>query len=222
FTEAQAKIAAQQAKVLAAQQQAIETQLGQVAPDTEAARQLQAQLDLIKQKIANFNQQSAATAEDANRRDYERNASHASRIRSINEQIEDMERASQQARLKVLENTGVRREEIWNRQLQFDLQAEQIATSRRVAELQRSGAEVEWEISLDRFSTVRPAAMVSADCSERFRGSVGSSAAGRIRQARKWSVGCRYSKTCRFSSRQCPTGDWHGVRAPALRPRRRL
>src|SRR5262249_38814969 len=104
---------------------------------------LQAQLDLIKQKIANFNQQSAATAEDANRRDYERNASHASRIRSINEQIEDMERASQQARLKELQNAGVRREEIWNRQMQFDLQAEQIATSRRVAELQRERAYVE-------------------------------------------------------------------------------
>src|SRR5262249_16190821 len=102
FTEGQAKIAAQQAKVLAAQQQAIETQLGQIAPDTEAARQLQAQLNLIKQKTDNFNQQSAAAAEDANRRDYDRNASHASRILSINEQIEDMQRSSQQARLKVL------------------------------------------------------------------------------------------------------------------------
>src|SRR5262249_53452076 len=143
FTEAQAKIAAQQAKVLAAQQQAIEAQLGQVAPDTEAARQLQAQLNLIKQKTENFNQQPAVAAEDANRRDYERNASHAVRIRSIDEQIEDIQRASQQAQLKALENAGVRREGIWNRQMQFDLQAEQIATSRRVAELQRERAYVE-------------------------------------------------------------------------------
>src|SRR5262249_25739318 len=104
FTQAQAKNAAQQTKDLAAQQQAIETQLGQVAPDTEAARQLQAQLDLIKQKTVNFNQQSAAAAEDANRRDYDRNASHAARIRMINEQIEDIQRASQQAQLKALEN----------------------------------------------------------------------------------------------------------------------
>src|SRR5262249_11986158 len=52
-------------------------------------------------------------------------------------------RSSQQAQLKALENAGVRREGIWNRQMQFDLQAEQIATSRRVAELQRERAYVE-------------------------------------------------------------------------------
>jgi hypothetical protein len=137
FARAQALIAASQLEMLIREQKRIENELSKLDPNSSQAKDLRGQLSTQTQRIDLFKQTNPHNAGDSSRRDVETEARRADDLRSIWDSIADSERESQADRLRVLEAAGVRRETIWKKQAEFELEMEREASRRRVEELNR-------------------------------------------------------------------------------------
>jgi TP901 family phage tail tape measure protein len=143
FMQAQEAISGQQAELLLREKRRLENELKEVDPQSPKGQALDGQLKIQLQKIENFNKLKELLDVDAKRKELDRERDHAGKLRSISETIEDMERDTQADRLRMLEAAGVRREVIWKKQRDFDLEQERINSQRRIEELQRDNEYLE-------------------------------------------------------------------------------
>jgi TP901 family phage tail tape measure protein len=137
FAAAQRVIASSQMELLIREQKRLENELKGLDPDSGKAKDLRGQLDVQNLRVENYKATDPYNAAADARRDIEREASRASELRSIRDSVTDMERESQADRRRILESAGVRREELWRRQMAFELTGEALSSARRVAELRR-------------------------------------------------------------------------------------
>lgn len=144
FTEAQKQISAAQLEILRAQERNLVTKLGQSGnPGTAPFEQTLAQLQQIRQQIANMIQQMGFDLEDANQREEDRLLQHKARLDSIYNAIADSEADSARDRLRILENMGLRKEIVWRKQAELELQIEEMQSKRRIEDLERQRDYIE-------------------------------------------------------------------------------
>jgi TP901 family phage tail tape measure protein len=143
FTQAGHAIAALQEEIFKAQERTLLTQLNNLDKLSAKYGEILNQLRLLRAQRDTGKLQAGFEAQDNTQRDYESLRNHQSRVRGLWESIADIERDTQQDRIRILEAAGVRKEEIWKRQLAFDLESERIASERRIAELKRDREGVE-------------------------------------------------------------------------------
>jgi hypothetical protein len=137
FIEAEQRIGSAQYEILLAQQKAIEKQLSHTAGGTNAAAELEGQLAVQRQKVANFRAAMAADDDEAKRRDIQRQLDYASQLRTITDSITDMEMESADNRLRAVEastSSVVRAERL---RLDFELKAEDLRAQRNRSALER-------------------------------------------------------------------------------------
>lgn len=137
FAKAQAVIAGAQMEMLVREQVRLERALAKLDPASPQAKDLQGQLQTQNQRIENARAINPYEAADSARRDDERELRRANDLRGVWESIEDAARETEAERLKILEAAGVSRTEIWKRQAQFEIEAENARAARRIDELRR-------------------------------------------------------------------------------------
>lgn len=143
FVAAQAAISAQQFELLLREKKRLENELKDVDPLSLDGIKIDGKLKELLQKIEGFNALKVLLDDESKRRELEREWSHADKLLSISQTIEDMERDSQQERIRLLEAAGVNRATIWRKQLDFELEAERVASERRIAILRQENERLE-------------------------------------------------------------------------------
>ncbi|MEN3329009.1 MAG: hypothetical protein V7638_3816 [Acidobacteriota bacterium] len=143
FGAAQKRIAQMQLEILQMQEQALVGEQSRLTPDTKQFNDVLAQLQEIRQRMANLLRQSGADADEANKREYERLQQHRDRLRGIYDSIADMTAETERDRLRLLEQMGVRKEVVWKKQAELEIAIERMATQRRTDDLRRQREYVE-------------------------------------------------------------------------------
>lgn len=173
FRQAQAAINGAQMEILLAQKTALERQrenmdAAGVDQQSEPYRELAHQIELALQRIENARAANSLGLQRATQRDADTLRSHQSQLTSIYAAIASMELQGERDRLRILEQMGLRKEIVWQREMELALKAEEADRTRRVAELERQRAYVaEFEQNEQRKAEIIKAINAQIEAEER-------------------------------------------------------
>ena len=142
FFEAEQVIYSAQLELLIRERQRLENELAKLDPQSPLASDLRGQIATQDQRIEGHTAARPFRERDSRLKDFEVERGHADGLRGIWEGIEQLEFESQQDRLRILEAAGMRREEVWKRELALELERERVATARRVNELRAENERI--------------------------------------------------------------------------------